>query len=86
MEPRYKTIEDVIGHTPLVRLTRLPGAENERRGNVILVKLDRPDPSISRWAGYTAAPTFAQVARRLFYYYNIPPDNIRLGAENAEQS
>jgi cell division protein FtsI/penicillin-binding protein 2 len=53
---------------------------------VILVKLDRPDPSISRWAGYTAAPTFAQVARRLFYYYNIPPDDIRLGTDNAEQS
>jgi cell division protein FtsI/penicillin-binding protein 2 len=53
---------------------------------VILVKLERPDASISRWAGYTAAPTFAQVARRLFYYYNIPPDDIRLGAENTEQS
>lgn len=51
---------------------------------VILVKLERPDPSISRWAGYTAAPTFAQVARRLFYYYNIPPDNIRLGADETE--
>jgi cell division protein FtsI/penicillin-binding protein 2 len=51
---------------------------------VILVKLERPDASI--WAGYTAAPTFAQVARRLFYYYNIPPDNIRLGADNTEQS
>ena len=49
---------------------------------VILVKLDRPDPTISRWAGYTAAPTFAQVARRLFYYYNIPPDDVRLGAAN----
>ncbi len=48
---------------------------------VILVKLDRPDPSISRWAGYTAAPTFAQVARRLFDYYSIPPDNIRLGVD-----
>ena len=48
---------------------------------VILVKLDRPDPSISRWAGYTAAPTFAQVARRLFDYYSIPPDSVRLGAD-----
>lgn len=54
---------------------------------VILVKLERPDPSISRWAGYTAAPTFAQVARRLFQYYNIPPDEIRLGSNQAgEQS
>lgn len=48
---------------------------------VILVKLERPDPSISRWAGYTAAPTFAQVASRLFDYYSIPPDNIRLGVD-----
>ncbi|MBW7882433.1 MAG: penicillin-binding protein 2, partial [Caldilineaceae bacterium] len=45
----------------------------------ILVKLDRPDPTISRWASYTAAPVFAQVARRLFYYYGLPPDDIRLG-------
>lgn len=48
---------------------------------VVLVKLERPDPSISRWAGYTAAPTFAQVTRRLLQYYNIPPDEIRLGAK-----
>ena len=32
----YKTIEDVIGSTPLVRLVRLAGADNERRRNVIL--------------------------------------------------
>jgi cell division protein FtsI/penicillin-binding protein 2 len=51
---------------------------------VILVKLERPDPAISRWAGYTAAPTFAQVARRLFQYYNIPPDEIRLGATKTD--
>ena len=37
--PTYKTIEDVIGSTPLVRLVRLPGAENESRRNVILGKL-----------------------------------------------
>ena len=28
--PRYKTLEDVIGNTPLVRLQRMPGADNER--------------------------------------------------------
>ena len=32
-------MEDVIGSTPLVRLQRLPGPENERRGNVLLAKL-----------------------------------------------
>jgi cysteine synthase B len=43
--PRYPTIEDVIGNTPLVRLMRLPGAENERRGNVILGKLEGNNPA-----------------------------------------
>lgn len=45
---------------------------------IVLVKLDRPDPKISPWANYTAAPVFAQVARRLFDYLNIPPDEVRL--------
>jgi cell division protein FtsI (penicillin-binding protein 3) len=48
---------------------------------VILVKLDRPDPNISLWATHTAAPVFGQVARRLFDYLGIPPDEIRLGPE-----
>ncbi|MEO8155794.1 MAG: cysteine synthase CysM [Rhizobacter sp.] len=42
---RYKTIEDAIGHTPLVRLVRVPGAENARRGNVILGKLEGNNPA-----------------------------------------
>lgn len=46
---------------------------------VVLVKLDRPDPEVSQWASYTAAPTFARVAKRLLDYYHIPPDEIRLG-------
>ena len=41
----YKTIEDVIGATPLVRLVRIPGADNERRGNVILGKLEGNNPA-----------------------------------------
>jgi S-sulfo-L-cysteine synthase (O-acetyl-L-serine-dependent) len=41
----YKTLEDVIGGTPLVRLQRLPGADNERRGNVILGKLEGNNPA-----------------------------------------
>jgi cysteine synthase B len=43
--PAYKTLEDAIGHTPLVRLQRLPGADNERRGNVILGKLEGNNPA-----------------------------------------
>ena len=41
----YKTIEQVIGNTPLVRLVRVPGADNERRGNVLLGKLEGNNPA-----------------------------------------
>jgi len=41
----YPTVEDVIGNTPLVRLARLPGVENEQRGNVILGKLEGNNPA-----------------------------------------
>lgn len=47
---------------------------------VLLVKLDQPDPSISQWAAYTAAPVFAQVARRLFDHLDVAPDDIRAQA------
>ena len=43
--PRYKTLEDVIGGTPLVRLQRVPGPDNERRGNVLLGKLEGNNPA-----------------------------------------
>jgi cysteine synthase B len=43
--PLYPTLEDVIGNTPLVRLVRVPGADNERRGNVILGKLEGNNPA-----------------------------------------
>lgn len=43
--PRYLTIEDTIGRTPLVQLQRLPGPENARRGNVILGKLEGNNPA-----------------------------------------
>lgn len=46
---------------------------------VILVKIDRPDPNMAQSATHTAAPIFAQVARRLFDYLDIPPDAVRLG-------
>jgi cysteine synthase B len=39
------TIEDFIGETPLVRLQRLPGAQNEKNGNVILAKLEGNNPA-----------------------------------------
>jgi cysteine synthase B len=40
-----RTIEDFIGNTPLVRLQRLPGEENARRGNVFLAKLEGNNPA-----------------------------------------
>src|SRR3990170_6901838 len=40
-----RTIEDFIGDTPLVRLQRLPGEENRKRGNVILAKLEGDNPA-----------------------------------------
>ena len=43
--PRYKTLQDTIGATPLVRLQRLQGADNDARGNVILGKLEGNNPA-----------------------------------------
>jgi cysteine synthase B len=43
--PRYRTLEETIGATPLVRLQRLPGADNAARGNVILGKLEGNNPA-----------------------------------------
>jgi cysteine synthase B len=40
-----RTIEDYIGETPLVRLQRLPGADAEEGGNVILAKLEGNNPA-----------------------------------------
>ena len=41
----YKTIEDTIGNTPLVRLVRLPGADAAARNNIILGKLEGNNPA-----------------------------------------
>jgi cysteine synthase B len=41
----YLTIEDVIGKTPLVALQRIGAAENKRRNNVVLGKLEGNNPA-----------------------------------------
>ncbi len=41
----YKTLQDFVGNTPLVRLQRIPGTDNARRGNVILAKLEGNNPA-----------------------------------------
>ena len=38
-------IEDTVGNTPLVRLQRIPGAANDKRGNVVLAKLEGNNPA-----------------------------------------
>ncbi len=43
--PAYKTLEDAIGATPLVRLQRVPGNAGAMRGNVILGKLEGNNPA-----------------------------------------
>ena len=45
MKARYRTIEDFVGETPLVRLQRIPGRQNEKNGNVILCKLEGNNPA-----------------------------------------
>lgn len=42
---RYPTIEDAIGHTPLVTLQRIGAAGNQARGNVLLGKLEGNNPA-----------------------------------------
>jgi cysteine synthase B len=41
----YKTLDDYVGNTPLVRLKRLPGKKVEVRGNIILAKLEGNNPA-----------------------------------------
>lgn len=41
----YPTIDQVVGNTPLVRLQRIPGDDDARRGNVILGKLEGNNPA-----------------------------------------
>ncbi len=53
---------------------------------VMMVKLDRPDPGISRWAAYTATPIFSRIAHRLFEHMNIPPDHVRLSDDSQSHS
>jgi cysteine synthase B len=43
--PNYPTIAQTVGHTPLVRLQRIPGAGNVERNNVILGKLEGNNPA-----------------------------------------
>jgi len=41
----YPTIEDTVGHTPLVQLQRIGAAEHAARGTVVLAKLEGNNPA-----------------------------------------
>ncbi len=43
--PVYKTLEQTIGSTPLVRLQRVGAPELQRRGNIVLAKLEGNNPA-----------------------------------------
>src|SRR5690625_6038411 len=45
MKPSYPTVEDTIGHTPLVRLQRIPFQDGIDESNVILAKLEGNNPA-----------------------------------------
>ncbi len=55
----YKTLEQLVGATPLVRLDRIAGAVNRQRGNVILGKLEGNNPAGS----VKDRPAIAMIAR-----------------------
>ncbi len=42
---KYPTIEDAVGKTPLAALQRIGAAENQKRGNVVLGKLEGNNPA-----------------------------------------
>ncbi len=44
-QPTYPTIEDAIGKTPLVALQRIGVADNAKRGNIVLGKLEGNNPA-----------------------------------------
>jgi cysteine synthase B len=45
MTIHYRTLAESVGMTPLVRLDRIAGADNQRRGNIILGKMEGNNPA-----------------------------------------
>ena len=56
---KYPTIEDAVGHTPLVALQRIGAQDNTARGNVVLGKLEGNNPAGS----VKDRPALAMIAR-----------------------
>ena len=59
MSMKYPTIEDAVGHTPLVALQRIGAKDNAARGNVVLGKLEGNNPAGS----VKDRPALAMIAR-----------------------
>jgi cysteine synthase B len=57
--PRYPTIEDAVGRTPLVALQRIGAEGHRQRGNVVLGKLEGNNPAGS----VKDRPALAMIAR-----------------------
>ena len=57
--PAFRTIEQTIGNTPLVRLQRIAATENAQRGNVLLGKLEGNNPGGS----VKDRPAWSMIAR-----------------------
>ena len=51
---------------------------------IVFVKLDRP--TSAQWGSMTAAPVFSKLAKELVVLLDIPPDAIRLQANNVAGS
>jgi cell division protein FtsI/penicillin-binding protein 2 len=43
----------------------------------IIVRLERPDQTVTLWASQNTAPIFARVMKRVLEHLNVPPDEVR---------
>ncbi|MBI2845558.1 MAG: penicillin-binding protein 2 [Chloroflexi bacterium] len=69
------------GYDPVWTLASFVGfAPAEDPQFVIIIKLDRP--TASPWGSVVAAPVFRNIARELFDYLGIPPDEVRLAGRD----
>lgn len=67
-----ETVASFIGFAPI-----------DKPEFVVLIKLDKPDTSIARWASQSAAPIFKRVTYRMLDIMNIPPDEVRMARGTA---
>ena len=74
----YKTLNDFVGGTPLIRLKRRPGSAVEARGNVLLAKLEGDNPGdtpIEATSGDTEIALAIISATRGYKMILVMPEN-----------